>query len=87
MYTYCISYRRQNSEQGVKNPLFIGNVAPNKHCPIYEEIKEAYDHSGQPHTADDVDRLSIKSDDVTNTCKSSEPLPPPRQKKNMYNQW
>ena len=84
---FFISYRRQHSEQGVTNPVYMGDAASNKHqfdFPIYEEIKEVYDHSGQPHTTnddyDDVDRLSIKSDDVTNTCKSSEPLPPPRQK-------
>jgi len=45
------------------------------------------DRSRQPHTPDDdyddMDRLSIKSDDLSaneGTCKSSEPLPPPRQK-------
>ena len=45
------------------------------------------DRSRQPHTPDDdyddMDRLSIKSDHISAneaTCKSSEPLPPPRQK-------
>ena len=85
-----ISYRRQHSERGIVNPVYIGDAASNKHqfdFPIYEEIKEVYDHSGQPHTADDdyddMDHLSIKSDDIPaneDTCKSSEPLPPPRQK-------
>ena len=97
---FCISYRRQHSEQGVTNPVYVGNVASNKLqflTPIYEEIRGVYGHSGQPDVSkstpyqntadddyDDVDRLSIKSDDIAvneDSCKNSEPLPPPRQKK------
>jgi len=86
---FCISYRRQFSDQGVTNPVYVGNVASQFVSPIYEEIKAVY--SGQPDAIptadddyDDVDRISIKSDNIPvneETCKNSEPLPPPRQKK------
>lgn len=92
----CTSCRRERSEQGVANPIYIGDLASNK-SPIYEEIKDVYEDPRQPYllkptfnqdTADDdyddVDRLSIKSDEIPvdkGSFKSSEPLPPPGRQK------